>query len=72
MKNTTKLVLSNVFAFIAVITFFFLFKSLNIELGINSHLLVQSIWFLLIPQIGFVYLYWELTTNKDNKHSKKI
>ncbi len=59
MKNTTKLILANMFALVAVITIFSLSKSQGIELGFSSQALVPSVLLLLIPQMGFAYLYWK-------------
>ncbi|EOZ99253.1 hypothetical protein A33Q_0631 [Indibacter alkaliphilus LW1] len=59
MKNTTKLILANLFALVAVITVFSLSKTQGIELGFSSQALVPSALLLIIPQMGFAYLYWK-------------
>lgn len=59
MKNTTKLILANMFALVAVITIISLSKIQGVELGFSSQALVPSVLLLIIPQMGFVYLYWK-------------
>lgn len=62
MKNTTKLILANMFALLALITIFSVSKSLGLELGFGSQALVPSILLLAVPQMGFIYLYWKSLT----------
>jgi len=58
MKNTKKLILANVFAMLAVVLFLTLGNTFGIEFGSTSTSLMVKALFLLIPQVGFIYLYW--------------
>lgn len=58
MKNTKKLILANVFAMLTVLVFLTLGNTFGIEFGSAKTSLLIKASFLLIPQIGFIYLYW--------------
>ncbi|AFL84698.1 hypothetical protein Belba_2130 [Belliella baltica DSM 15883] len=58
MKNTKKLILANVFALLAVVVFLTLGNTFGIDFGSATTSLLVKALFLLIPQVGFIYLYW--------------
>jgi hypothetical protein len=57
MKNTTKLILANVYALLAVVALLGVFNSLGIEIGNSAGALLPNITLLTLPQLGFIYFY---------------
>jgi hypothetical protein len=57
MKNTTKLILANVYALVAVVALLAVFSILGIEIGNSVGALLPNIILLTVPQMGFVYFY---------------
>ncbi|MFN3802906.1 hypothetical protein [Belliella pelovolcani] len=58
MKNTTKLILANAFALLAVVVFLTVGSTFGVEVKSASASLMVKALFFLVPQMGFIYLYW--------------
>lgn len=59
MKNSTKLILANVFALLAVVSILSVSNALGLSIMATPSLLISLIF---IPQIGFFYFYWKSLT----------
>jgi len=67
MKNSTKLVLANVFALVAVVSIYLGTMFWGIDLSLFSGPVLPKILLVLLPQSGFIYLYWSLSKTKTQK-----
>lgn len=67
MKNNTKLILAHLFALVAVVVILTVNQFLGIDLKNGSGDFLPKILLLLIPQMGFVYLFFKSLplTKKD-------
>lgn len=57
MKNNTKLILANLFALVTVVLIFTATNLSGIDLSYGSGNILSQLFMLLIPQLGFLYLY---------------
>ncbi|MCH7399518.1 hypothetical protein MM236_16055 [Belliella sp. DSM 107340] len=69
MKNTTKLVIANVFALISVVVFLLLGNMYGLEFKDASTSLLSKALLVLIPQLGFIYLYWMSLKENEEKEA---
>jgi hypothetical protein len=60
MTNKTKLILANLFALISVVLIYAGSSKWGIDLSFGSGNILPQIFLLLIPQLGFLYLYLNL------------
>jgi ABC-type long-subunit fatty acid transport system fused permease/ATPase subunit len=58
MKNKNKLIIANVFAFMAVLILLVGTKLLGLEFGFSAEEIIPTALLLTIPQLGFFYMYW--------------
>jgi len=60
MKKRTQLVLANIFALVVVVSIYILTKLMGIEISLESGPILPKILLVLLPQAGFIYLFWNL------------
>lgn len=69
MKNTTKLVIANIFALISVVVFLLLGNLYGLEFKNSSTSLLSKALLVVIPQLGFIYLYWMTVKGNEEKEA---
>ncbi|MCH7415213.1 hypothetical protein MM213_17060 [Belliella sp. R4-6] len=69
MKRKIKIVLANVFALLSVVVFLLLGNLFGIDFRNETTPLLAKALLMIIPQIGFVYLYWMSLKVEDEKES---
>lgn len=67
MTNKTKLILANLFALLAVVLIYTGSSMWGMELSLGSGNILPKIFLMLIPQLGFLYLYLNLPRLKKKK-----
>lgn len=63
MKNKHKLILANVFALLAVVSILTVSSSLGFDIKNNSGL-VAKLLLVVVPQLGFIYLYFRYSVKE--------
>lgn len=67
MKNSTKLILANIFALVTVVSIYSLAMFWSLDLSLVSGPVFPKVLLMLLPQSGFIYLYWSLSKTKLQK-----
>lgn len=67
MKNSTKLILANIFALVTVVSIYSVAMFWSLDLSSVSGPVFPKVLLMLLPQSGFIYLYWCLSKTKLQK-----
>lgn len=67
MKNSTKLILANIFALVTVVSIYSVAMFWSLDLSLVSGPVFPKVLLMLLPQSGFIYLYWSLSKTKLQK-----